>query len=59
MEHRKVPVIAGGLAQALAQRLVLGGIGGKPGTQIQQAADIGGVQRVGKGIVELPLHGQP
>ena len=57
MEHRKVPVIAGGLAQALAQGFVLGGVGGKPGTQIQQAADIGGVQRVGKCIVEGALHG--
>ena len=57
VEHRKVPVIAGGLAQALAQGFVLGGVGGKPGAQIQQTADIGGVQRVGKCIVEGALHG--
>ena len=57
VEHRKVPVIAGVLAQALAQRLILGGVGGKPGTQIQQTADIGGVQGVGKCIVEGALHG--
>ena len=57
MEHRKVPVIAGVLAQALAQRLVLGGVGGQPGPQVQQAADIGGVQRIGQSIVEGPLHG--
>ena len=56
MEHRKVPVIARVLAQALAQRLVLSGIGGKPGAQIQQTADIGGVQRVRKCIVEGALH---
>ena len=57
MEHRKVPVVTGGLAQALAQRLVLGGVGGKTGAQIQQTADIGGVQRVRKCIVEGAFHG--
>ena len=57
MEHRKVPVVTGGLAQALAQGLVLGGVGGKPSAQIQQTADIGGVQGIGKRIVEGALHG--
>ena len=57
VEHLKIPVVAGGRAQAGPQGFVLGGVGRKARPQVQQTADIGGVQRIGKCIVELPLHG--
>ena len=57
VEHLKITVFAGGRAQAGLQALVLGGVSGKTGPQVQQTADIGGVQRVGQRIVELPFHG--
>ena len=58
-EDLKIPVVAGGGAQAGPQGFLLSGVGRKTGPQVEHPADIGGVQRVGKGIVELPLHGQP
>ena len=58
-EDLKIPVVAGGRAQAGPQGFLLSGVGRKTGPQVEHPADIGGVQRVGKGIVELPLHGQP
>ena len=57
VEDLKIPVVAGGGAQAGPQGFLLSGVGRKTGPQVEHPADIGGVQRVGKGIVELPLHG--
>src|SRR5699024_4523914 len=58
LPEAEVPVVAGGGAEALAEGLLLGGVLGQAAGQVEAAADVRGVERVGQGVVEGAVGGQ-
>ena len=52
MEDPEIPVVARRGAKALAQGVLLAGVSGQSGPQVEHTAEVGGIEGVGQSVVE-------